>query len=115
MALSDADVISVLDEILPARFGGQAGDYQLLEGEAEAGQPRLSLLVHPNVGELDAREVVDVFLSAIGKGSGVERLTELLWHDTALVVVERTPPHIMASGKVLHVAARGAARAGSNG
>lgn len=71
MALLDKDIIPVLEEVLPARFGGAPTDYQLLEEEGTAGNPRLRLLVHPRLGELDPRAVANFFLDSIGKGSGV--------------------------------------------
>ncbi|HEX9710175.1 MAG TPA: hypothetical protein VGB42_09455, partial [Candidatus Thermoplasmatota archaeon] len=50
MTLLDGDAISALEEVLPARFGGVATDYQLLEEEDAAGRPRLVLVVSPRVG-----------------------------------------------------------------
>src|SRR3990172_8887397 len=35
----DTDVIRVIEEVLPARFGGAPTDYQLLEDEADDGRP----------------------------------------------------------------------------
>lgn len=116
MAYLDADVIRVLEEVLPTRFGGVPTDYQLVEDEADDGQPRLRLLVDPAVGPLDNRTVANVFLTAIGDGSGVEHLTELLWRDTHILSVERLAPRTTASGKILHLhvertpSARSAAR-----
>src|SRR5262249_41055382 len=46
MTFLDSDVIRVLDEILPARFGGGPTDYQLVEDEGADGRPRIRLLVH---------------------------------------------------------------------
>jgi hypothetical protein len=103
MTFLDTDVIRVLEEVLPARFGGAPIDYQLLEDEADDGQPRLRLLVDPAVGPLDPTRVADAFLTAIGTGTGVERLTELLWRDAGLLRVERLVPRTTASGKILHL------------
>lgn len=41
MTFLDTDIIRVLEEEMPARFGGAPTDYQLLEEEADDGQPRL--------------------------------------------------------------------------
>jgi hypothetical protein len=103
MTFLDADVIRVLEEVLPARFGGGPIDYQLLEQEMEDGEPRLQLLVHPRLGPLDEEAVVDYFLGAIGGGSGVERVMELQWRGAGLVRVERQVPRATAVGKILHV------------
>jgi hypothetical protein len=103
MTFLDTDVIRVLEEVLPARFGGSPTDYQLVEEEADDGQPRLRLLVHPALGRLDAGAVSDVFLSAIGRGSGAERIMGLLWRDAGFLRVERQAPLTTSAGKILHL------------
>jgi hypothetical protein len=102
MMFLDADVLRVLGEVLPGRFGGTPTDYQLLEEDVGA-LPRIRLLVHPRLGPLDCEEVADAFLDALGRGSGIERLMGLLWRDGGFVRVERAPPHTTASGKILHL------------
>jgi len=99
----DSDVIRVLEEVLPARFGGAPTHYQLLEEEDGDGRPRLRLLVHPTVGPIDSDIVADAFLSAIGAGSGAERVMELLWRDGRFLRVERMAPRVTPSGKILHL------------
>jgi len=103
MTFLDTDVIRVLEEVLPARFGGAPTDYQLLEDEADDGSPRLRLLVHPAVGPLDTEAVSETFLIAIGTGSGIERVMALLWRDAGLLRVERRAPLTTATGKILHL------------
>jgi hypothetical protein len=103
IAFLDRDVVRVLEEVLPARFGGGPADYQLVEEEGENGQPQLRLLIHPGVGQLDHDEVAGVFFRAVSPGSGIERLAGLLWQDGNFLRVQRQPPLTMASGKVLHL------------
>lgn len=103
IAFLDADLVRVLEEVLPARFGGGPADYQLVEDEAESGRPCLRLLIHPAVGPLDLDEVANAFLQAAGSGSGIERLAGLLWQAGQFLRIERRPPLAMASGKVLHL------------
>ena len=67
MAFLDTDVVAILEEALPRRFGGGPADYQLVEDEAADGRPRLRLLVHPRVGPLDPASVVDAFLRSLGQ------------------------------------------------
>ena len=40
-------------------------DHQLVEMEDEQGNPRLKLLVHPEVGSLDSDAVAETFLDAL--------------------------------------------------
>ena len=81
MTFLDTDLIRVLEEVLPARFGGAPTDYQLVEEEAADGRPRLRLLVHPARRPGRSGTLVDAFLSAIGAGPGGERVMELQWRE----------------------------------
>lgn len=103
MTFLDADIIRVLEEILPARFGGGPIDYQLAEEEGPSGDPRLRLIVSPAVGALDEEAVVDAFLEAIGPGVGAERVMGLMWRSARFVRVERRLPIVSGSGKILHL------------
>jgi hypothetical protein len=110
MGLLDLSVIPVLEQTLPARFGGGPTDYQLVETDGEDGLPRLRLLVHPRVGAIDASAVADTFLDAIGTGAGAERVMALHWRRS--LVVERRTPLTTALGKIPHLH-RGSPREGS--
>ena len=99
----DTDVIRVLDEILPSRFGGAPTDYQLVEDETVDGRPRLRLLVRPEVGPLDPQAVADAFLDGIGNGAQGGRLMALRWRTEVILRVERRAPLTTPSGKILHL------------
>ena len=103
MSFLDTDVIRVLEEVLPARFGGGPTDYQMVEEEGEAGEPRLRLLVSPRVGNVDPDVVGDAFLTALSVGSGVERVMGLMWRQARLLRVERRSPQPTVTGKILHL------------
>ena len=104
ITLLDTDVIRVLEEVLPARFGGSPTDYQLVERlDDERARPEVMLVVDPRVGALQTSEVADVFLAAIGGGSGGERLMELQWRDGKLLRIVRERPRRAASGKIVHL------------
>jgi hypothetical protein len=103
MTFLDSDVIRVLEQVLPTRFGGGPTDYQILESETADGRPRVRLLVHPSIGGVDSRAVVEAFLSAIGRSGGAERIMALVCRDGALLEVERRPPLSSPSGKILHL------------
>jgi hypothetical protein len=103
MSLLDGDVVRVLEEVLPARFGGEPTHYQLVEDAAPDGAPRLRLLVHPAVGPVDETRVAAAFLEAIAAGAGAERIVSHLWREAGAVCVDRRPPVTSAGGKVHHV------------
>jgi hypothetical protein len=107
MTFAAAEVTGVLEEHLPARFGGVGTDYQLVEEEAEDGTARLRLLVHPRLGPLDEAAVVDAFLAALAAVSPTRRMMTVAWRNGDIVRVERREPLAAPSGKVIHF--RGAA------
>jgi hypothetical protein len=107
MTFLDADVIRILDETLPARFGGVPGQYQLLEEECPDGRPRVRLLVHPAVGPLDPGLVREAFLAALASASEADRSMAATWRQAGLVEVERWPPVTETIGKILHLRTSG--------
>ena len=103
MTFFDADIVRVLEEELPARFGGAPTDYQLVEEEGDAGQPVLRLLVHPRVGPIDSGAIAEAFLTAISSRSVTKRMMEFVWRDAGLFHVERRAPLSTNAGKILHL------------
>ncbi len=95
VTLLASDAIRVLEKELPARFGGAATWYQLVEDEGPDGSPKLSLRVHPQLGELDEDAVRDAFLEGIG-GSA-------MWATPGFLTVERLSPEVTSVGKLLHM------------
>jgi hypothetical protein len=103
MTFLDADVVRVLEEVLPDRFGGSPSDWQLVETEGPEGQPRLHLLADPAVGPLDPDVVVETFLIEIGRDSPTASIMGAVWRGARLLTLQRARPLKTASGKILHV------------
>jgi hypothetical protein len=101
MTFLDVDAIRVLEEVLPARFGGGPADYQLVEDGTD--HPGLVLRVHPGVGPVDAAAIGAAFLDALGRGEEARGVMAQAWRDAGLLRVERRPPLTTGTGKVLHV------------
>ena len=112
MTYHDADVARIVEDTLPTRFGGMAADYQIVEEERENGQPSVILVAHPRLGPLDPAELVETFLAAMDDVVGPGRVLSLQWRDAGVVRVERAPPQVTASGKLLHVRRREGPEAG---
>jgi hypothetical protein len=55
------------------------------------------------VGPLDAAAVADVFLEAVGPGSGIERIVALQWRESQSLAVERRVPQRTLAGKIQHL------------
>jgi hypothetical protein len=103
MTFLDTDVIRILEEVLPRRFGGGPTDYQLAEEEAPDGRARIRLLVHPAVGPLNVGDVAGTFLAALGSGSRAASMMALQWRESGLLAVDRQVPHATGTGKILHL------------
>jgi hypothetical protein len=103
MTFLDGSIIRVLEDVLPARFGGGPNDYQLVEREDEHGASRLDLVVDPALGPLDEAAILRAFFEAIGPGAGVERVMTLDWQAAGLVHVRRRAPLATRSGKIFHL------------
>jgi hypothetical protein len=103
MTFDDADVIEILEQTLPDRFGGGPSSYQLLEDSTPDGHSRLVLLVDPALGVVKDDEVKEVFLTALEQGSIIRPMMTRIWRDSLLLSVERRPPEATHTGKVHHV------------
>jgi len=106
MTFFDTDVVRILDEVLPSRFGGSATDYQLLEEEGQRGESILYLMVHPRLGAMDETAVASVFLESLSAGDGVSKVMGLNWQALKILRVKRQPPVCTGSGKILHLAVK---------
>jgi hypothetical protein len=105
MTFMDIDVVGILEAALPTRFGGGPTDYQLVEEAGSGEEPRLRLLVHPRVGAVDTAAVRQAFLESLGACSGSAQVMALAWETGGFLGVERRPPLLGASGKILHLRA----------
>jgi hypothetical protein len=96
-----SNVIQILEEILPARFGGSALDYQLVEEEGPGASTLLALRVAPSVGQVDEQTIRDALLAELGRGSMADAYQARLIERAQAIVVKRLPPLATAGGKVL--------------
>jgi hypothetical protein len=95
------DVFHVLEEALPRRFGGGAGDYQLVEDRDANGLPRYTIVVSEGLPAIDEHDVPDAFLREMGKLQDHYRFMAAAWARDRIVRIRRGPPAISPAGKVL--------------
>jgi len=105
VTLVGSEMVRILEEVLPGKFGGTPLDYQLLEEEDEQHFTRLSLLVSPRVALADEQAVVDTVLAALGEGSVAADLARAVWKQAGTLRIKRVEPVWTARGKLmpLHV------------
>jgi hypothetical protein len=94
-------LMQILEEVLPARFGGSPLDYQLLEVESAGGLGRLVLRVSPSVGIVDAGALRSVFLAELGSGGIADHHQSELLRRAGSVEISREVPLATGAGKVL--------------
>jgi hypothetical protein len=92
--------VRILEEVLPAKYGGAATDYQLLEEESRQGQTYLSLIVSPNVGVVDESDVITTVLNELRRVPHSGKLTAGVWAQAKILRVKRMYP-ISKMGKVM--------------
>jgi hypothetical protein len=105
VTLVGSDLVRVLEEMLPARFGGSPLDYQLLEDEDAAGFTRLHLLISPRVRIDDEQAVVRALLDGLGTTSHAIELREI-WTRLGTISVRRTDAMLTGRGKHLPLVRR---------
>ena len=95
------EMLKILEEQLPARFGGSPLDYQMLEREDEKGFTRLVLLIHPRVEIQDASAVIPFVLNALRESSPAADVARSVWQRANTLQLERRAPIITSRGKLL--------------
>lgn len=108
MSLVGSEMERILEETLPARFGGSPLDYQLLEEEDEKGFTRLSVIVSPRVRLESEEEVVRVVLEGLANLGHSADGARATWRSAGSLRVKRMEPIATARGKLfpLHLARR---------
>jgi hypothetical protein len=101
MNYSGSDLFELLENRIPAKFGGGPGDYQLVEEEDDLGQTRLTLLVHPDVGDLDEERLISQLQQGLAQGTRNNRFMAEVWKQAGTVRVRREAPHASSRGKIL--------------
>ena len=67
VTFAGSDLVRILDEVFPARFGGDGVDYQIVEEHGSDGLPRLFILANPAIGSIDQQSIVTCFLDELAK------------------------------------------------
>ena len=101
MNYSGSDLFELLEEVIPSEFGGGPGDYQLVEEEDDRAQTRLTLLVHPDVGELNEEQLLSRLQHGLAQGSRSHRFMSKIWLDADSFRIRREAPYASARGKIL--------------
>jgi hypothetical protein len=101
VSLVGTDLVRIIEEVLPTKFGGSSIDYQILEEEDERRQTRLSIIVSPSVGTIDEDELIKTILIELQKGGTSEKNAAEMWFQAEALRVRREEPRTTVRGKLL--------------
>ena len=99
LTLAGTDMVALIEERLPARFGGAPGDYQLVQYETER-QAEVCLRISPRVPTVDPATVHDFFMNEVRAMHG-GALSRRVWMQTSSLKAEIAEPYRTRTGKVL--------------
>jgi len=111
ITLVGSDVVHILEERLPKRFGGAPGDYQLVEEETPR-QTQIFLRVSPRVQAASADRIRKGFFEEVRRLYGGS-LTQRHWQHTEALQVIFGEPFMTPSGKILPLHLLGTQTGGS--
>ncbi|MBN1367988.1 MAG: hypothetical protein JW967_08680 [Dehalococcoidales bacterium] len=100
MTIINTDLVRILEEVLPQKFGGSAADYQLLEEEDNEGRTHLNLLISPSVGAVNEKNVVTAVIAELYRIPHGGRLAAGVWQQEKTLSIKRMNP-ISNTGKVI--------------
>ncbi|HXJ82848.1 MAG TPA: hypothetical protein VMS64_29690 [Candidatus Methylomirabilis sp.] len=94
------DLYPLLEDVLPRRFGGVTGDYQLLESQDSQGVVRYLLLVNPGIGPVAERELAEAFFDGLKALRPVYGFMVDQWRRGGYLEVRRERPWVSERGKI---------------
>ena len=101
MTFVGTDLVRIIEDVLPSKFGGASTDYQLLEEEDEQGHTHMSVVVNPDIGAIDENELIQTVITELERGSDAKRMMAQVWSQAGTLRVKRITPFTTGSGKLL--------------
>lgn len=101
VTLVGSDIERILDDLLPAQFGGSALDYQFAEEEDERGFTRLTLRVAPAIVLGDEAKAVEFVLRSLEQAGGAAAVAQSMWRQAGTLRIRREVPIMTRRGKLM--------------
>ena len=105
MRFGGPEVIRLLEETLPGRFGGAPTDYQFVE-ETDGALPAVAIVISPRVGPIDEQDVVETVTSVLAEDGISQEQMSSIWRDGGTLRVARREPYATPGAKILSVHVR---------
>jgi hypothetical protein len=101
MTFIGTDLVRIIEEVLPGKFGGVSADYQMLEEEDEQGHTRMSVVVSPRIGVIDETILIKTVLTELSGRKDSQRMMAQVWSQAETLRVKRMQPFSTARGKLM--------------
>lgn len=95
------DLIRLVEEVLPAAFGGGPTDYQFVEDEDERGLPVVQLVISPRLGSFQDGQVLACLSNFMARLPGGGTAYGDRWREAGALRVVRREPYTTSASKVL--------------
>jgi hypothetical protein len=93
------ELLRLVEEVFPTRFGGHPTDYQLVE-EEEEGLTKVNIIASPRVGRLSEEAIVNTVFQVLHSYPGGDVMSEL-WREAQTLRLVRREPYRTISAKIL--------------
>ena len=99
LSLPYTELTRIVEDVLPARFGGSVLHYQWAEEDMQDGMTRLQLRVDPQLGPLDVEVVRRAVLDALHERKNEHSFFAQMMDKAGTIQLVREPPRVSANGK----------------
>lgn len=96
------EFITLVEEVLPAKFGGHPTDYQFVE-EDTGRQTKVKIVISRRVGEVDEAAAMETVLEFLASRSRGDKSMAWHWRQGGVLEVSREEPYATAEGKIPHL------------
>lgn len=104
MTFYGTNLIMLIQETLPSKFGGTSLDYQLIEEEGEKGIRCLIVMISPEI-VAEEKEIINTILNELKKGDDSQKIMTETWFRAGTIKIRRDYPVLTKAGKLypLHI------------
>jgi len=105
MTFYGTDIMRIVEEVLPDKFGGSSLDYQLVEEEDSEGITHITIVVSPKLTGVDEDRLIETLLGELRNGGDSQKVMAEVWSRLGAIKVKRDYPKLTPAGKMfpLHI------------
>ena len=100
MTFLGSELMALVEDLLPSRFGGNPTDYQFVE-EEEGSLAKVSVVISPRVGDVEEGQVISTVLNRLRSFPGCKSMMADRWQAGQTLRVIRREPFATGAAKIL--------------